>query len=133
MTAILRTAFALFVLLLSPMAGSADSPTHTEEFLLGDWEGTNSVGTKITAKFEKDGAATFRFFFEGKVTPWKMKYSIDTAGSKIAYAGKKPNGNTWEGELSASGEDQLTGDYTYFNSSSNRTFPSSLTLKRAGK
>ena len=86
----------------------------TENLLLGEWEGNNRVDHKITAKFERNGIATFAHIFpNGKVASWSMKYSF--AGDEVGFSGKRPSGSTWIGKLQARTSNKLVGDYTYTN------------------
>jgi hypothetical protein len=103
-----------------------EAVTITEDLLLGEWEGNNRVDHKITAKFEKNGIATFAHIFpNGKVASWSMKYSF--AGDEVEFSGKLPNGATWIGKLQARTLNKLVGDYTYTNSKGSE-FPGTLWL-----
>jgi hypothetical protein len=134
MKTMLRSAFALIALSLSLIALAADNTLKvTEDYLVGNWEGSTSGDRKVMARFEKEGLVIFQYINNGKNTTWLMQYSTEADGSKLSYKGKKPNGNTWEGQLAVTAEDQLSGDYNFFDNQSNRNFPSSLILKRAGK
>ena len=103
-----------------------ETVTIAEDLLLGDWEGNNRVDHKITAKFERNGIATFAHIFpNGKVSSWSMKYSF--AGDEVEFSGKQPSGATWIGKLQARASDKLVGEYTYTNSKGSE-FPGLLWL-----
>lgn len=103
-----------------------ETVTITENLLLGKWEGNNRVDHKITAKFERNGIATFAHIFpNGKVASWSMKYSF--AGDEVEFSGKLPSGATWIGKLQARTPNKLVGDYTYTNSKGSE-FPGTLWL-----
>jgi hypothetical protein len=122
---------AVVVFMVAALSGhvsgeKGETVTITEDLLLGEWEGNNRVDHKITAKFERNGIATFAHIFpNGKVASWSMKYSF--AGDEVEFSGKRPSGSTWIGKLQARTSNKLVGDYTYTNDAGS-DFPGTLWL-----